>query len=228
MNIDLTIAAEPRLTRGKNEARRLRVRGLTPAVIYGAKQDAVAVAVNPKAIKKILQSATGHNTIFNLDITDGETTPVMLVDWQNDPVRETLLHVDMKRIDMTKRIIVKVPVHTAGEPKGVKLQGGLFEVVTREIEIECLPGDIPDHFTMDASEMMIGQNIRASEIPLSGSMKLLSPSDQVIAHVVSQRAEEVAPEAEVAAVSPTAEPEVIKKGKKDEVAAEPEAKGKKK
>ena len=106
----------------------------------------MAVAVNPKEINRILHSKTGHNTIFNLAVTGGETTPVMIVDWQNDPIKENLLHVDLKRIDLTKRIRVKVPVHTAGEPKGVKLQGGLLELITREIEIECLPDEIPEAF----------------------------------------------------------------------------------
>src|SRR5271166_3948847 len=216
MKNEITIAAEPRESRGKNEARRLRVRGLSPAVVYGAQQSAIAVAVNPKEVRKILNSSTGHNTIFNLAINGGENTPVMIVDWQTDPVKATLLHVDLKRIDLTKRITVGVPVHMTGEPKGVKIQGGLFEVVTREIQIECLPQDIPESFTVDVSELMIGQNLRASEVPLPDSMKLASSPDQVIAHVVTMRAEEVAPAAEAGAAPAVAEPEVIKKGKKEE------------
>ena len=159
----------------------------------------------------------------------------MIVDWQNDPVKDNLLHVDLKRIDLTKLIRVKVPVHAIGEPKGVKLQGGLLEAITREVEIECLSNEIPEYFTVDVTELMIGQNLRASDIALSGSMKLLSAPDQVIAHVVTMKAEEepaAAAEGVVEAAAP-AEPEVIKKGKKDEdaeVAAEPEKgeKGKKK
>ena len=145
----------------------------------------------------------------------------MIVDWQYDPIKETLLHVDLKRIDLTKRIRVKVPVHTTGEPKGVKLQGGLHELITREIEIECLPDDIPEHFTVDVTELMIGQSMRASDMPLTGSMKLVSPPEAVISHVVRMRAEEVAPVAEAAPWPlkprrPRREPEVIKKGKKEE------------
>jgi large subunit ribosomal protein L25 len=136
---EITIAAEPRSTRGKNEARRLRAAGSAPAVVYGTGKDAVAVAVNPKEMVRILRSKTGHNTIFHLAIKDGENTPVMIVDWQRDPVKDTILHIDMKRIDLTVRLVVKVPVHTVGEPEGVKLQGGLHEVITREIEVECLP-----------------------------------------------------------------------------------------
>ncbi len=154
----------------------------------------------------------------------------MIVDWQHDPIKETLLHVDLKRIDLTKRITVKVPVVTHGDPKGVKLQGGIHEIITREIEIECLPDDIPEEFVVDVAELMIGQSIRASEIPLAGSTKLLSPGDAVISHVVSLKVEEV-PVVEAVVAPAAAEPEVIKKGKKEEegeaaAAAKPPAKKK--
>jgi len=141
---DITVAAEPRTLRGKNEARRLRATGSTPAVVYGVGQETFAVSVNPKEVSKILRSKTGHNTIFTLAVKGGENTPVMIVDWQKDPVKDNLLHVDLKRIDLTVRLVVKVPVHTVGEPEGVKIQGGLHEIVTREIEVECLPNEIPD------------------------------------------------------------------------------------
>ena len=221
MRKDITIVAEPRSSRGKNEARRLRAAGSAPAVLYGAGGDSVAVAINPKEINKILNSTTGHNTIFNLSVTGGENTPVMVLDWQLDPVKETLLHLDLGRIDLTKRITVRVPVHTVGDPKGVKLQGGLHEIITREIEIECLPDDIPEHFSVDVTELSIGQSVRASDVVLTGSMKLLSPSDAVISHIVTIRAEEVAAvTTEGAPVAAGAEPEVAKKGKKEEEVAE--------
>ena len=232
MSKEITINAEPRETRGKNEARRLRVRGLAPGVLYGANGPSVALAVSPKEVSKILRSSTGHNTIFTLALAGGESTPAMIVDWQSDPVKDSLLHVDLKRIDLTKRIEVKVRVQTTGEPQGVKIQGGLLEVITREVEIECLPNEIPDSFTVDVSQLMIGQNLRAGDIPLTGSMKLISAAEQVIAHCVAMKAEEepaAAVEGAVEAAAP-AEPEVIKKGKKEEepeVAPEPE-KGKKK
>src|SRR5262249_22460639 len=143
MRKDITVVAEPRSSRGKNEARRLRASGAAPAVLYGSGGDALAVAVSPKELGRIIHSKTGHNTIFNLSVKGGENSPVMIVDWQSDPVKDTLLHADLKRIDLTKRLRVKVPVHTTGEPQGVKIQGGLHELVTREIEIECLPDDIP-------------------------------------------------------------------------------------
>jgi large subunit ribosomal protein L25 len=228
MRKDITVTAETRSGRGKNEARRLRVAGSTPGVLYGVSETSVAVAINPKEIGRILNSKAGQNSIFNLAVTGGETTPVMVVAWQTDPVKNNLLHVDLKRIDLTKRIAVRIPVHTTGEPTGVKLQGGLHELITREIEIECLPDEIPELFTVDVSELAIGQSIRASAIPLSGSMKLVSPADAVISHVIMLKAEvvETPAAAEGAAAATAAEPEVIKKGKKEEEGA-PEEKKKK-
>ena len=233
MRRDITVAAVVRHSRGKNEARRTRRAGQIPAVVYGAFQEPVSVAVNPRDIIKIVRSSTGYNTIFNLAIDGGESTPVMLVDQQVDPIRGNLLHADLKRIDLTKRLRIAVPVHTEGEAKGIKLEGGLLELVIRAVEIECLPDDIPERFTVDVTELMIGQSKRAGDIVLSGSMKLVSPADAVVAHVVALRAEEVAAPAEAAAAAapeagatPAAEPEVVKKGKKDEEAPAAE-KGKK-
>ena len=221
MRKDITVAADVRATRGKNEAHRTRHAGQIPAVVYGAYQDPVSIAVNPREIVRIIKSATGSNTIFNLQINGGDRTPVMVVDQQIDPVRGTLLHADFKRIDLTRRLRVVVPVHTQGEPKGVKQQGGLLEIVTRSVEIECLPDDIPEHFTIDVTELMLGQNRRAGDIPLAGSVKLVSSPDSVIGHVVALRQEEAAAPAEAAATpaAAAAEPEVIKKGKKEEEGA---------
>ncbi len=229
MRTDTAIAAEIRGSRGKNEARRTRKRGMVPGVVYGAFRDPVSVAVNPKQILQILRSKTGHNTIFNIDVQGGENSPVMVVDEQYDPVKSTLLHVDLKRIDLTKRIKVTVPVTTEGDAKGIKIQGGLLEVVTRAVDIECLPDEIPQSFIVDVTELMIGQSRRASDIPMPGSMKLVSPGDSVIAHVVSVRAVEEPAAAEAApAAAAGAEPEVVKKGKKEEEAEAAETKGKKK
>lgn len=219
MRKDITVVAEPRSTRGKNEARRLRVAGSMPSVVYGSGGAAVAVAVSPKEITKILKSKSGHNTIFNLDIKGVENTPVMVIDWLVDPIKDHILHCDLQRVDLTKRIRVAVPVHTHGDPKGVKIQGGLHEVITREIEVECLPDDIPEEFNVDVTDLMLGQAIRASEIPLTGSMILLSPGDAVISHVISVRAEAAPAEGEA-----KAEPEVVKKGKKEEAAPAGDAK----
>mgnify|MGYP001105406167 CR=1 FL=1 len=227
MRKDITVTGESRAARGKNEARRLRQGGHIPAVLYGARRPPIALSVDPKQMERILHSTTGHNTIFNVRL-DGEATPAMIVDWQYHPVRGQLLHVDLKRIDLDERLRVFIPVLTHGDAKGVKQQGGLLELVTREIEVECLPDEIPEHFTVSVTELMIGQNIRAADVPLTGSMKLMSPPDSVIAHVIALRgeAQAAAPAAEAApAEAPsTAEPEVIKKGKKEEEAGEAESK----
>jgi large subunit ribosomal protein L25 len=228
---DITVAAEVRTSRGKNEARRTRAAGNIPAVVYGAYQDPISVAVNPRELSKIIRSSTGLNTIFTLAIAGGENTPVMVVDRQVDPIKGLLLHADLKRIDLTKRIRVTVPVSTTGEPAGVKVQGGLLEIISRAVEIECLPDEIPESFTVNVSELMIGQSKRASDVEVSGSMKLVSDPQTVIAHIVALRAEEVVAPVEGAApaaeATTAAEPEVVKKGKKEEEAAEKD-KGKKK
>ena len=220
---DLTIVAELRSSRGKNEARRLRVQKQIPAVVYGTGSEPVAVSVSPKDIVKILNSAAGGNTIFNLDITGAETTPVMLKDWQNHPLKENILHVDFLRIDLAKRLRVKVRVLNIGDPRGVKEQGGVYEIITREIEIECLPEEIPEDFRVDVTEFRIGSSLRAADIPLTGSMKLVSAPDQLISHVVSPAKEvEEAPAEGAAAATTAAEPEVVKKGKKEEEGKEAE------
>ena len=233
MRKDITVAAEVRASRGKNEARRTRSAGQIPAIVYGAFQDPVSIAVSPREILKIVRSNTGYNTIFTLAVQGGESSPVMVVDHQVDPVKNTLLHADFKRIDLTKRIRVSIPVSTEGEPAGVKVQGGLLEIITRAIEIECLPDDIPEHFIVDVRELMIGQSKRASDVQLSGSMKLTSAPETVIAHIVTLKVEAepvVAEAVPVAGAPAAAEPEVIKKGKKEEDAAadKDKEKGKKK
>jgi len=229
MRKDITVAAQLRQTRGKNEARRTRQRGAIPAVLYGAYKEPVPIAVDPRELTHILHSSTGHNTIFNLDVQGTENTPVMIVDWQEDPIKGSLLHADLKRIDLSKRLRVSVPVLTRGEPRGVKTQGGLLELVAREVEIECLPDDIPEQFEMDVTDLMLGQSKRVGDLVMTESMRLIGNPDAVIAHVVALRGAEAeaaapaAPEAGAAA----AEPEVIKKGKKEEEAAK-EEKGEKK
>jgi large subunit ribosomal protein L25 len=222
MRKDITVVAEPRAARGKNEARRLRVRGQIPAVLYGAGAGPVAISVDPKEITKILHSNTGHNTIFNLDVMGTENSPVMIVDWQEDPVKSALLHVDLKRIDLTHKLTAKVPVQLTGEARGVKQQGGLLEAVTREIEIRCLPDDIPEHLTVDVTPLLNGQALRASQVPLPDGVELVAAPDTVIAHVVALRASAAAPVE--AAPAAAAEPEVIKKGKKEEEGGEKEKK----
>jgi len=214
---NIVVEATLREERGKNAARRIRLTGQIPAVLYGGSHDPVAVAVNAKAVAGILRSEAGHNTIFTVKLPGGEQK-AMLKDWQVDPVKGSLLHVDMLRVAMDVRMRVKVPVHTFGEPQGVKLQGGIFEMVTREVEIECLPGEIPDEFKVDVSELMIGKQLRVADLLLDPQKtKLVTDLQRVIAHVVAPRAEEEEKPAEavVAEEAAPAEPEVIKKGKKE-------------
>jgi large subunit ribosomal protein L25 len=228
----IVVEAAPRETRGKNEARRQRVTGNIPAVLYGAKGEALTLTVNAKQLGQILRSATGHNTLFQVAL-GGKEQPAIVKDWQVDPVSGNLLHVDLLRVAMDVKMRVKVPVHTFGEPAGVKQQGGIFETVTREVEVECLPNDIPTEYRMDVSHLMIGMHLRAADLPIDPSkIKLLTDPERVLAHVVALRVEEEKPAEAVAEVAAApAEPEVIKKGKKEvegEEGAEPSEKPEKK
>ena len=212
------VEATEREERGKGPARRLRLTGQVPAVLYGGSKGPMPMSVNAKQVARILRSETGHNTIFTVNLAGQKEEKAMLKDWQVDPVKGTLLHVDLLRVAMDVRMRVRVPVHTFGEPQGVKLQGGVFEMVTREVEVECLPADIPEEFKMDVSELMIGKQLRASDLPLDPEkVKLVTDPQRVLAHVVMlKKEEEVAPaEAATAVEVAPAEPEVIKKGKKE-------------
>ncbi len=203
-------------SRGKNEARRLRVSGKIPAVVYGAKKDTVAVSVDPKEISRILQSETGHNTIFDLKLGN-ENTKAMIVDWQYEPIKGKLMHIDMKRIAMDQKLRVKVPIQLSGVPEGVKTQGGILEQVLREVEIECLPTNIPKSIDADVTALVFGQVLRVSDLPHSADMKFLTDENQTVAHITAVK-EEVAPTPEAvaeAAAAVPAEPEVIKKGKQE-------------
>jgi large subunit ribosomal protein L25 len=224
----IIVEGAPRSDRGKNEARRLRLTGKVPAILYGGKGDAISLALNTKQIGAILRSESGHNTLFQVDLA-GKHEPAILKDWQVDPVTGNLLHVDLVRVAMDVRMRVKVPVHTFGEPAGVKQQGGVFEVVTREVEIECLPAEIPTEFRIEVTGLMLGQQLRAKELPIdTAKMKLITDPERVLAHVVALKVEEEKPvEAVAADAAAPAEPEVIKKGKKEvegEEGAEAEAK----
>jgi large subunit ribosomal protein L25 len=212
-----TVEGKVREGRGKGPARQLRLTGMVPATMYGGKKDAISLAVNAKQVARILRSETGHNTIFSVKLEDGGEERAMLKDWQVDPLRGALLHVDLLRIAMDVRMRVRVPVHTFGEPQGVKMQGGVFETVTREVEVECLPGDIPEEYRVDVSEFLIGKQLRAGELPIDkDKVKLLTDPLRVLAHVVMlKKEEEPTPDAAVAAEAAPAEPEVIKKGKKE-------------
>ena len=212
------IEGQVREGRGKGPARRVRTTGMVPAVLYGGKKEAISLTVEAKQVAKILRSETGHNTIFTVTVANGGDEKAMVRDWQVDPISGRLLHVDLFRIAMDVRMRVMVPVHTFGEAQGVKLQGGVFETVTREVEVECLPADIPEEFRVDVTDMMIGKQLRAADLPFDpAKIKLVTDPIRVIAHVVVlKKEEEPAADAAVTADAAPAEPEVMKKGKKEE------------
>jgi large subunit ribosomal protein L25 len=214
---EIVVTATGRNERGKNAARRLRRQGLVPGVVYGGKGDTIAVSVDPKALQKVLRSEAGRNAILKLDISGAGATNAILKSWQVDPIKETFLHADFYRIAMDVAIRVTVPVQVRGEAPGVKTEGGILEVIMREIEVECLPGDIPENIAVDVSELGLNGSLRVSDLPVSVKVKVLESPDQVVVHVVSVKEEAAAPaaaEGEVAAAP--AEPEVLKKGKKEE------------
>ena len=228
--MDSTLVAVRRDTKGKNEAVRTRQGGKIPAVLYGGEsKTGESVSVDPKELSRILHSKSGLNTIIALSIEGAPETRVLVKEYQIDPVTHKLIHADFFRVAMNKVLIVTVPVHLEGEAKGVKVQGGTLDFVHRDVDVECLPSDIPEHITLDVTELMIGQGIRVRDLPVDGKWKAVSDADMLIVHVVAPRAEPVAaPEGEAAAAAATpaaaAEPEVMKKGKTDKEEGE---KGKK-
>ncbi|MEQ1573157.1 MAG: 50S ribosomal protein L25 [Vicinamibacterales bacterium] len=220
--MDATLEAVKRDTRGKNEARRTRAAGQLPAVVYGARKEGkasegVPVAVDPKALLRILRSESGANTLINLTL-DGGDSRVMVREYQIDPVTQQLLHADFYQLAMDKAITVTVPVLLRGEPKGVKLQGGMLDFVTREIQVLCLPTNIPEHIDVDVSELMLHQAVRVKDLAQDAKWKAVSDAETMLVHVVLPKAEEAtaAAAAEAPGAAAAAEPEVIKKGKADE------------
>ena len=204
----------------KNAARRVRAAGKIPAVLYGSGHDPVAVEVEPKQISRILFSETGHNTIFDVEVTGQSAVKAMIVDWQREPINDQLIHIDLKRIALDKALHVKVRVKLVGIPLGVKAAGGILDQVLREVEIECLPADIPANIAVDVSNLELFASLRVSDLPHSDKIKYLNAEDATVAHVVSIREEApTAAETEAAAVAAAAaataavEPEVAKKGK---------------
>ena len=229
--MEATLEATPRDTFGKNEARRTRREGLVPAVLYGTtteggNKSATPIAVNPKALSKILHSESGANTLIALKLAGAGDARVLVKEYQLDPVTHQLLHADFYRVRMDRAIRVTIPVIVKGEPKGVKQQGGILEFIRREIEVECLPADIPEHVEIDVSELMLHQGVRVRDLTVDPKWKPVSDADMMLVHVIMPKAEEVAAPAEAAAAAPAApaEPEVIKKGKKEEAAEEEEKK----
>jgi large subunit ribosomal protein L25 len=210
------LEAQPRTPGTKNDARRVRKDGKIPAVVYGAGKPTLSVSIDPRQVWRILHSETGYNTVFDLAV-DGERTKAMIVDWQYEPIKGALLHIDLKRIAMDQKLRVNVPIELVGEPAGVKQQGGILEQIVREVEVECLPGDIPNAIELNVSDLVFGMVLRVADLPKNDKVKFVTDPDQPVAHIISIKEEEV-PTAEAvageAAAAP-AEPEVIKKGKQE-------------
>ena len=223
---EFVVNAQSREERGKNAARRLRSKGLIPAVVYGGKTDVRSVSVDPKALLRVIRSESGRNTILNLDFGDGTKSAAILKSWQVDPISERFIHADFYRIAMDVAIRVNIPIVPKGEARGVKVDGGILEIILRELDVECLPGDIPERVEVDVTDLGIHGAIRVSDLPVNARIKINDSPEQIILHVVSVK-EEVAPtvaaapaEGEAAAPAAPAEPEVMKKGKKEEEPAE--------
>src|SRR5271163_1509855 len=214
--ISEVVAATPREGKfNKNAARRVRVQGKIPAVVYGAKEPALAIELDPKQMLRILHSESGHNSIFDLEVAGSSIkTKVMIVDWQYEPIRDRLIHIDLKRIAMDKLMKVQVPIVLDGIPVGVKIGGGILDQVLREVEIECLPADIPSYINLDVTNLAFGDVLRVSDLPHGGKFKFLTDEGATVAHIVAIKEEVVETPDAVAAATP-AEPEVAKKGKQD-------------
>jgi large subunit ribosomal protein L25 len=225
--MEATLEATRRDTIGKNEARRTRRAGLVPAVLYGAatdgaSKDATPIAVSPRALLRILHSESGANTLISLQLSGAGDTRVLVKAYQLDPVTHEVLHADFYRVAMDRLLRVTIPVVVKGEPKGVKQQGGVLEFIRREIEIECLPADIPENVEVNVDELLLHQGVRVRELAVNPKWKPVSDPDMMLVHVIMPKAEEVAAPADAAAAAPTApaEPEVIKKGKKEDAEEE--------
>jgi large subunit ribosomal protein L25 len=222
------LEAQARTPGTKNDARRTRREGKVPAVVYGAGKETLAITLDPRQVSRILHSATGHNTIFDLAL-NGERTKAMIVDWQYEPIKGSLLHIDLKRIAMDRKLTVMVPIVLKGDSAGVKQQGGILEHILREVEVECLPADIPNAIEADVSQLTLGRGLRVADLPHSDKVRFLTDSNQTVVHVTVVKEEVAAtPEAAAAeAAAGPAEPEVIKKGKQEAEEGEEPAEKKK-
>jgi large subunit ribosomal protein L25 len=218
------LEAQQREPGNKNAARRVRAAGKVPAVVYGAGKGTAVVSVDPRQVLRILKSESGHNTIFDLALGD-DREKAMIVDWQFEPIKGKLLHIDLLRIAMDKKLSVTVPILLKGEPEGVKTQGGILEQLLREVELECLPADIPKSIEVDVSHLVFGIDVRVKDLAHGDKLKFLTDEDRMVAHITTVKEEVVAtPEAVADAAATPAEPEVIKKGKQEAEGEEGEAK----
>jgi large subunit ribosomal protein L25 len=216
------IAAQLRTPGGKNVNRRIRKAGKIPAVIYGPGKPPVVVSVDPNDVKTILYSESGRNTIFTISVDGSEQSNAMVKDYQRDPVQGHLLHTDFLEIAMDRLLALTVNVEIVGEAEGVKLDGGIMDIVTHSIEVECLPSDIPESIKVDVSHLKINDYIRVKNIQVDAKVKILSDPEIVVVTIVHPIKEEVP----VEVATEAAEPEVVKKGKVGEEGAAEETKSK--
>ncbi len=215
---EITVRAEQRAGRGKNDARRLRSRGMVPLTVYGGEGEPVSAAAQLRELAAILRSDTGHNTIFTLDVEGVGAHQVLFLDRQIDPLRGRLMHADLRRLVRGQKVEITVPLHLVGEPAGVRDESGVLEQIVREIEISCRPDDIPDAIDVDVSSLGVHDVLHVSDIPADENIEILTSPETVIATVGVVREEEVLPAVPVE--EGLVEPEVIGKGKKEEEESE--------
>ena len=212
----ITVRAERRSGRGKNDARRLRARGMVPLTVYGGEGEAVSAAAPLRELAAILRSETGRNTIFTLDVEGVGASEVLFLDRQLDPVRGRLVHADLRRLVRGQEIEITVPLHLDGEPEGVKSEGGVLEHVLRELEIRCRPSLIPDAIHADVTGLKVHDVLHVSDLKVGEGVTILTDPETVIATVGVVREEQVEPQPTAGEEGAPAEPEVITKGKKEE------------
>lgn len=211
---EITVRAELRQGRGKNDSRRLRARGFVPVTLYGGEGESVSAAAPLSELAAILRSDTGHNTIFTLDVDGVGASEVLFLDRQIDPLRGRLVHADLRRLVKGQKVEVTVPLHLTGEPMGVSEGGGVLEQIVREVDIRCAPREIPDSIDADVSNLGVHDVLHISDIKPAEGIEILSAPDTVVATVGVVREEPV--ETPAPAEGGPAEPEVIAKGKKEE------------
>jgi large subunit ribosomal protein L25 len=217
----ISVEAELREPGSTNQAKRLRAAGKLPAVLYGEDRDPRPIVVSPRQIVEILQSGQGQNAILNLTVGEGKEQTALIHDYQVDPISHKLLHCDFKRISLDVAVEVTVPIHTVGEPKGVKQDGGVLDTVLREIDVRCLPTSIPDYLEVDVTELMIGDAVHVSDLPVPEGVELLVESDLTVATVAPPQELEIEEPEEEGLLGEMEEPEVIGKGgDEDEEASE--------
>ncbi len=208
MQQQIEINVTERAERGKNAARRLRASGRVPATVYGLGQAPQSIAVDTKEMTNVLRDPAGHNRVFNV-LCDGDSQLAMAADYQIDPVKHSLLHVDLRRVDIDSPVTVSVPIKSVGIAEGVKNEGGFEEVVSRELKIECLPLDIPEHIGVDVTDLHVGQSIRARDVPPSERWKLADAGQKLLVHVMASRASAEEEEAEEQEVEQETEGDVV-------------------